>query len=65
MNSISRITNKPLLWKCAGVLSVTMVLFLLQTVPGLSLSLGWTALLGSITLLVLADKNEVEALFAR
>ena len=60
-----RIADKPLLIKSAVVLAVTIVLFFLQNFPSFHLSLGWTALLGAITLLVLADKLEVESVFGR
>ena len=42
-----------------------MLLFFLQNIPQLNLSLGWTALLGAITLLILADTAEVESIFSR
>jgi Na+/H+ antiporter NhaD/arsenite permease-like protein len=42
-----------------------VLLFFLQNIPQLNLSLGWTALLGAITLLILADTAEVESIFSR
>ena len=51
----SRITNMGLLVKASIVLTFTVLLFFLQNIPQLNLSLGWTALLGAITLLILAD----------
>ena len=41
-----KITNKGLLVKAAVVLAITVILFFLQNIPSLNLSLGWTALLG-------------------
>ena len=59
------ITNKTLLLKSGIVLAVTIVLFFLQNFPKFHLSLGWTALLGALTLLILSDKLEVESVFSR
>ena len=50
------IKDKRLLIKSGVVLALTVLLFLLSNFPVFNLSLGWTALLGAITLLVLADK---------
>ena len=61
----SRITNMGLLVKASIVLTFTVLLFFLQNIPRLNLSLGWTALLGAITLLILADTAEVESIFSR
>ena len=61
----NRITNPGLLVKASAVLTFTVLLFFLQNIPQLNLSLGWTALLGAITLLILADTAEVEAIFSR
>ena len=61
----SRITNMGLLVKATAVLTVTVLLFFLQNIPQLNLSLGWTALLGATTLLILADTAEVESIFSR
>ena len=61
----SKITNMGLLVKATAVLAVTVLLFFLQNIPQLNLSLGWTALLGAITLLILADTAEVESIFSR
>ena len=60
-----RVTNKALLIKSVVVLTVTVVLFFLQNFPQFHLSLGWTALLGALTLLILSDKLEVESVFSR
>ena len=57
-----KITNKGLLVKASVVLAITVLLFFLQNIPSLNLSLGWTALLGAMTLLILADKAEVESM---
>ncbi len=54
-----------MLVKCCVVLFFTIVLFFLSNFPSLNLSLGWTALLGALATLVLADKREVESVMAR
>ena len=61
----NKITNMGLLVKACVVLAFTVILFFLQNIPSLNLSLGWTALLGAITLLILADTAEVESIFSR
>ena len=47
------ILDKPLLVKSGVVLCFVMLLFFLQNIPSLNLSLGWTSLIGAITLLIL------------
>ncbi len=63
--SSCRIRNRVLLAKSLLVLVVTIVLFFLSNFPEFNLSLGWTALLGALTLLLLADKAEMESVLAR
>lgn len=60
-----RITDKWLLFKSSIVMILTIGLFFMENFPQFNLSLGWTALLGAMTLLVLSDKAEVETVFAR
>ncbi|XP_036328822.1 P protein isoform X2 [Rhagoletis pomonella] len=60
------IRNKSLLIKCSFALVFVISLFFLHSVPELQrLSLGWTALLGAIFLLILADIEDMEAILAR
>ncbi|XP_067624338.1 P protein-like isoform X2 [Eurosta solidaginis] len=60
------IRNKSLLVKCTFALVFVICLFFLHSVPELQrLSLGWTALLGAIFLLILADIEDMEAILAR
>ncbi|KAH8297980.1 hypothetical protein KR018_003453 [Drosophila ironensis] len=60
------IRNKPLLIKCTAALIFVISLFFLHSVPELQrLSLGWTALLGAIFLIILADIEDMEAILAR
>ncbi|XP_073825209.1 OCA2 melanosomal transmembrane protein hoepel1 isoform X3 [Musca autumnalis] len=60
------IRNKPLLIKCTCALVFVISLFFLHSVPELQrLSLGWTALLGAIFLIILADIEDMEAILAR
>ncbi|XP_037957755.1 P protein isoform X2 [Teleopsis dalmanni] len=60
------IRNKSLLIKCSAALIFVIGLFFLHSVPELQrLSLGWTALLGAIFLIILADIEDMEAILAR
>ncbi|EDW29020.1 GL19493 [Drosophila persimilis] len=60
------IRNKQLLVKCSLALLFVISLFFLHSVPELQrLSLGWTALLGAIFLIILADIEDMEAILAR
>lgn len=44
----------------------TVSFFFLHSVPDIQkLSLGWTALLGAVLLLILADREDMEAILAR
>ena len=65
MEASCQITDRPLLIKSVCVLAVTIALFFMQNFPQFQLSLGWTSLLGALTLLVLSDKLEVESVFSR
>ncbi|KAK3928138.1 P protein [Frankliniella fusca] len=58
------IRNKMLLVKSGLTILFVVVLFFLHSIPQLNLSLGWTALLGAILLLVLADQD-MEGVLAR
>ncbi|XP_074594536.1 P protein-like isoform X2 [Brevipalpus obovatus] len=59
------IRNRPLLIKAGCVMAVVIVLFFLQTIPQLDLSLGWIAILGAVSILILADFEELESIFRR
>lgn len=59
------IRDKWLLAKCCVTLAFVVTLFFLHSIPNLNLSLGWTALLGALLLLVLADGKDVDGLLAR
>ncbi|XP_077284036.1 P protein-like isoform X2 [Arctopsyche grandis] len=60
------IRDRVLLVKCAIALLFLITFFFLHSIPELQrLSLGWTALLGAVLLLILADKNDMEAILAR
>ncbi|ODN03825.1 P protein [Orchesella cincta] len=37
----------------------------MHSIPELNLSMGWTALLGAVLLLILADRKELEGIFSR
>lgn len=58
-----KIKNKELLIKSGIVMAIVIVLFFMQSVPFMHLSLGWIALLGAICLLVLADIDDMESVF--
>ncbi|XP_060808925.1 P protein [Amyelois transitella] len=61
-----RIRDKQLLIKAAVSVSFVVVVFFLHAFPELQrLSLGWTALLGALLLLVLAEKEDLEPVLAR
>lgn len=60
------IRSKPLLIKSSIALIFVVGFFFLHSVPELQrLSLGWTALLGAILLLILADREDMESVLAR
>ncbi|CAG0896771.1 unnamed protein product [Darwinula stevensoni] len=60
------IRDKVLLIKSMVVLVIVLILFCLQPVESLHLSLGWVAVLGAVTLLALADKDSnVEHIISR
>lgn len=55
-----------LLIKSGLTLLFVITLFFLHSIPELSrLGLGWTALLGTLLLLLLYDRDDVESIFAR
>ncbi|XP_018494348.2 P protein [Galendromus occidentalis] len=60
-----KIRNWPLLIKSGIVLTVVIILFFIQSIPDLNLSLGWIAIYGALALLVLADTDELEGIFGR
>lgn len=60
------IRSKVLLVKSGVTLVFVISFFFLHSVPELQkLSLGWTALLGAVLLLILADREDMEAVLAR
>uniref|UniRef100_A0A336LQF6 CSON000900 protein n=1 Tax=Culicoides sonorensis TaxID=179676 RepID=A0A336LQF6_CULSO len=60
------IRNKTLLVKSGVTLIFVISFFFLHSVPSIcALTLGWTALLGAILLLILADREDMEAVLAR
>lgn len=60
------IRNTTLLIKSSITLVFVISFFFLHSVPNLQrLSLGWTALLGAILLLILSDREDMEAVLAR
>ncbi|PBC26070.1 P protein [Apis cerana cerana] len=59
------IRDKWLLVKSGFTLIFVITLFFVHSVPNLHLSLGWTALLGVLLLLILADSEDLDGLMAR
>ncbi|EAT40274.1 AAEL007979-PA [Aedes aegypti] len=60
------IRNKVLLVKSAVTLVFVITFFFLHSAPDIQkLSLGWTALLGAVLLLILADREDIESVIAR
>ncbi|KAF2894275.1 hypothetical protein ILUMI_11899 [Ignelater luminosus] len=60
------IKDMSLLIKSGLTLFLVITLFFLHSIPELSrLGLGWTALLGTLLLLLLYDRDDVESIFAR
>lgn len=59
------IKDKPLLWKSCVTLSIVIVFFFLHSFPEIQkLSLGWTALLGAILLLILYDREDIDSILS-
>lgn len=60
------IRNRTLLIKSMIVLVFVLAFFFLHSVPDIQrLTPGWTALLGAVLLLILADRDDIEAVLAR
>ncbi|CAG4948885.1 unnamed protein product [Parnassius apollo] len=61
-----RIRDKQLLVKSVVCVAFVVIVFFLHAIPELQrLSLGWTALLGAILLLLLAERDDLEPILAR
>ncbi|XP_026322649.1 P protein-like [Hyposmocoma kahamanoa] len=61
-----KIRDKILLAKASFAICFVVVLFFLHSIPELNgVSLGWTALLGAILLLILADREDLEPILHR
>ncbi|XP_059056500.1 P protein-like isoform X2 [Achroia grisella] len=61
-----RIRDKQLLVKSTISVAFVVIVFFLHAIPELQrLSLGWTALLGALLLLLLAEKEDLEPILAR
>lgn len=59
------ITNKPLLIKSGIVLLIVVFVFFLEAFVELHLSLAWTALIGAVVLLILADVRDINTVFEK
>ncbi|CAH0712838.1 unnamed protein product, partial [Brenthis ino] len=61
-----QIRDKQLLIKSTICVAFVVIVFFLHAIPELqSLSLGWTALLGALLLLLLAERDDLEPVLAR
>ena len=60
-----KIKNRELLVKAGVVMFLVIVLFFAQSLPFMHLSLGWISIFGAITLLVLADIEDIETVFVK
>ncbi|XP_028031747.1 P protein-like isoform X1 [Bombyx mandarina] len=61
-----KIRNKPLLAKSSVAIGFVVLVFFLHSIPEFNrVSLGWTALLGAILLLILADREDLEPVLHR
>ncbi|TMW50376.1 hypothetical protein DOY81_004530 [Sarcophaga bullata] len=66
MKAAYPIRNKPLLIKASFCFIFVLTLFFLHTVPDLQhLSLGWSALVGAILLLILTGSQDIEGVLSR
>ncbi|XP_026331574.1 P protein-like [Hyposmocoma kahamanoa] len=66
MNQKYKIRDVPLLIKATIAISFVIILFFLHVIPELNrVSLGWTALLGALLLLILADRENLEPILHR
>lgn len=66
MKSTYSIRNKVLLAKAVVSFAFVLVLFFLHTLPHLKhLSLGWSALVGALLLLILADEEDIEVVLSQ
>lgn len=60
------IKNKPLLIKSCFVLLFIICLFFIESIPEINrLSLGWSALLGVILLIIITEKHDMDAIMSR
>ncbi|GBP42942.1 P protein [Eumeta japonica] len=61
-----KIRDRPLLVKSSLAIAFVVMLFFLHSLPDLQrISLGWTALLGAVLLLILADREDLEPILHR
>ncbi|XP_049883736.1 P protein-like [Pectinophora gossypiella] len=61
-----KIRDKVLLAKAAVAITFVVVIFFMHSIPELNrVSLGWTALLGAMLLLILADREDLEPILHR
>lgn len=65
LSNAFKVKNPSLLLKSGVVIGVVILLFFLESIPELELSIGWIAILGAICLLVLADFEDLESVMGR
>jgi Na+/H+ antiporter NhaD/arsenite permease-like protein len=59
------ITDRPLFYKCVAVLAGVISLFFLNSFVDTHLSLAWIALIGTMTLLVLANVKDINVVLEK
>ncbi|KOB65447.1 hypothetical protein OBRU01_22738, partial [Operophtera brumata] len=66
LQTLYKIRDKVLLIKSSVAIAFVVIVFFLHSIPELNrVSLGWTALLGAILLLTLADREDLEPILHR
>ena len=59
------IRNKPLFASCCVVVPIVLLLFFIHSVGPIHLDLGWVAIMGALTLMLLSGVQEVEAILEK
>ncbi|XP_014672275.1 PREDICTED: P protein-like isoform X2 [Priapulus caudatus] len=60
-----KVKDKSLLIKTSSVLVIVILLFFLEPLEALHLSLGWIAIMGAIVLMIVSDRMEIESVINR
>lgn len=65
MEASTKIRDKELLWDCIVVLSIVIIMFFIHSIPAIHLNLGWIAILGALSLLLLTGAHDLDDLLQR